>query len=234
MFYEHPQSALGIFLGGLAIACLGVYDDVKGSGAGKKFAVQFGVAALMYYLGFRVERLANPFGADIELGLFAIPFTLFWIVGVVNAMNLIDGLDGLAGGVALFAVATTFIVAFNQPNPLMMLFMAALAGAIVGFLFYNFNPATIFMGDTGSMFLGFILAASAIRTNQKSTTAVAILMPIIALGLPILDTMLAMGGEPSGAGRSSGGQGAHPSSADGARADASAGGLRAVRRRAWR
>ncbi len=193
MFYENPRSAAGIFAGGLAIALLGIYDDLKGSGAGKKFAVQFAVAGLMYYLGFRIDRIANPFGPDLELGLLAIPFTLCWFVGVVNAMNLIDGLDGLAGGVALFAVGTTFVVAFNQPNPLMMLFMAAVGGAVLGFLIYNFNPATIFMGDTGSMFLGFVLAASAIQTNQKSTTAVAILTPIVALGFPILDTLLAMG-----------------------------------------
>lgn len=192
MFYERPRSAIGIFAGGLAIALLGVYDDLKGTDATRKFAVQFAVAGLLYYLGFRVEQIANPFGPDIELGIFAIPFTMLWIVGVINAMNLIDGLDGLAGVVALFAVLTTFIVAVNQPNPLMMLFTAALAGAILGFLFYNFNPATIFMGDTGSMFLGFILAAASIKTGQKSSTAVAILTPIVALGLPILDTLLAM------------------------------------------
>lgn len=192
MFYDSPRSATGIFAGGLAIALLGVYDDLKGTGAARKFAVQFAVAGMLYWLGFRVEQIANPFGPDIELGLFALPFTLLWIVGVINAMNLIDGLDGLAGVVALFAVLTTFIVAVNQPNALMMLFTAALAGAILGFLFYNFNPATIFMGDTGSMFLGFILAAASIKSGQKSSTAVAILTPIVALGLPILDTLLAM------------------------------------------
>jgi UDP-GlcNAc:undecaprenyl-phosphate GlcNAc-1-phosphate transferase len=107
-------------------------------------------------------------------------------------MNLIDGLDGLAGGVALVAVVTTFLVSLQRGHPLMMLFSAALAGSIVGFLFYNFNPASIFMGDTGSMFLGFVLAATAMQTNQKASTAVAILIPAIALGLPIMDTLLAM------------------------------------------
>jgi UDP-GlcNAc:undecaprenyl-phosphate GlcNAc-1-phosphate transferase len=114
-------------------------------------------------------------------------------VGVINAMNLIDGLDGLAGGVALVAVLTTFLVSLQRGHPLMVLFSSALAGSILGFLFYNFNPATIFMGDTGSMFLGFVLATSAIQTNQKSSTAVAVLIPGIALGLPIMDTLLAMG-----------------------------------------
>jgi UDP-GlcNAc:undecaprenyl-phosphate GlcNAc-1-phosphate transferase len=108
-------------------------------------------------------------------------------------MNLIDGLDGLAGGVALVAVITTFLVSLQRGHPLMMLFSSALAGAIVGFLFYNFNPASIFMGDTGSMFLGFVLAATAMQTNQKASTAVAVLIPAIALGLPIMDTLLAIG-----------------------------------------
>jgi UDP-GlcNAc:undecaprenyl-phosphate GlcNAc-1-phosphate transferase len=118
---------------------------------------------------------------------------MLWIVGVINALNLIDGLDGLAGGVALVAVITTFLVSMQRAHPLMMLFSSALAGAIVGFLFYNFNPASIFMGDTGSMFLGFVLAATAIQTNQKASTAVAVLIPGIALGLPIMDTLLAIG-----------------------------------------
>jgi UDP-GlcNAc:undecaprenyl-phosphate GlcNAc-1-phosphate transferase len=184
--------ALGLFAGGLIIAALGVYDDLRGAGAGKKFAVQFVVAGFMYYLGFRVDVIANPFGGPIMLGWVALPFTLLWIVGVINALNLIDGLDGLAGGVALVAVCTIFLVSFQRGEPLMILFCAALAGAIIGFLFYNFNPASIFMGDTGSMFLGFVLATSSIRSNQKASTAVAVLIPIVILGLPILDTLLAM------------------------------------------
>jgi UDP-GlcNAc:undecaprenyl-phosphate GlcNAc-1-phosphate transferase len=190
---EHERYfALGLFVGGLLIAALGVYDDLRGAGAGKKFAVQFLVAGTVYFLGFRVEEIANPFGNPIALGWAALPFTLIWVVGVINAMNLIDGLDGLAGGVALVAVSTIFLVSLQRGQPLMILFCASLGGAILGFLFYNFNPASIFMGDTGSMFLGFILATSSIRTNQKSSTTVAVLIPIIILGLPILDTLLAM------------------------------------------
>ena len=184
--------ALGLFLGGILIAGLGVYDDLRGAGAGKKFLVQFAVAGMMYSLGFRVEAIANPFGNPLALGWAALPFTLLWIVGVINALNLIDGLDGLAGGVALVAVSTIFLVSLQRNQPLMILFSASLGGAILGFLFYNFNPASIFMGDTGSMFLGFILATSSIRTNQKASTTVAVLIPIITLGLPILDTLLAM------------------------------------------
>ncbi len=192
IFLAEKNQAVGLFVGGILIALLGVYDDLWGAGAKRKFAVQFTVAALLYYLGFRIDSLANPFGEPIALGWAGMPFTLLWMVGVVNAMNLIDGLDGLAGGVALVAVTTTFLIALQRGHPLMILFCAALGGSIVGFLFYNFNPASIFMGDTGSMFLGFVLAASAIQTNQKSSTAVAVLIPAIAMGLPILDTLLAM------------------------------------------
>jgi UDP-GlcNAc:undecaprenyl-phosphate GlcNAc-1-phosphate transferase len=117
---------------------------------------------------------------------------MLWIVGVINAMNLIDGLDGLAAGVGLFGLVTTFVLAATRADPVMMLFVASLGGATVGFLVYNFNPASIFMGDAGSMFLGYVLAVGSIQTSQKSSTAVAILIPIVALGLPIADTLLAM------------------------------------------
>jgi UDP-GlcNAc:undecaprenyl-phosphate GlcNAc-1-phosphate transferase len=192
MFLAERDHVIGLFLGGVLIALLGVYDDLRGAGAGRKFLVQFLVAGLMYALGYRIDVLANPFGTELQLGWVSLPFTLLWIVGVINAMNLIDGLDGLAGGVALVAVLTTFLISLQRGHPLMVLLSSALAGSILGFLFYNFNPATIFMGDTGSMFLGFVLATSAIQTNQKSSTAVAVLIPGIALGLPIMDTLLAM------------------------------------------
>ncbi|HEY7375546.1 MAG TPA: MraY family glycosyltransferase, partial [Polyangia bacterium] len=192
LFLAEREHVVGLFVGGLAIAALGLYDDLRGANAWKKFLVQFAVAALLYRLGFRIEVLANPLGSPIALGWLSLPFTMFWIVGVINALNLIDGLDGLAGGVALVAITTTFLVSMQRGHPLMMLFTSALAGAIVGFLLYNFNPASIFMGDTGSMFLGFVLSATAIQTNQKSTTAVAVLIPAIALGLPIMDTLLAI------------------------------------------
>ncbi len=193
MFLSERDHVIGLFAGGLVIALLGLFDDLRGANAGKKFLVQFAVAGLLYYLGFRMDFLANPFGEPIELGWLSLPFTLVWIVGIINAMNLIDGLDGLAGGVALVAVVTTFLLSLQRAHPLMMLFSSALAGAIVGFLFYNFNPASIFMGDTGSMFLGFVLGTTALQTGQKASTAGAVLIPGIVLGLPIMDTLLAIG-----------------------------------------
>jgi UDP-GlcNAc:undecaprenyl-phosphate/decaprenyl-phosphate GlcNAc-1-phosphate transferase len=192
LFYADTVRALGLVAGGIVIGLLGIYDDLKGAGAKEKFAVQGSLAAALYFCGFKIQMLATPFGYTLDLGVFALPFTVIWIVGVINALNLIDGLDGLAGGVAFFAVGTTFLIAFMRGDGLMMLFMACLGGAVLGFLFYNFNPASIFMGDTGSMFLGLVLALGSIQTSQKSSTAVAILIPIIVLGLPIADTLMAM------------------------------------------
>ena len=190
-FFADWKRPLAIFGGGLCIALLGVVDDVRGLSAKAKFPVQFAVAAGVWWLGFRVGQVATPWGV-LELGWASLPFTVLWIVGVVNAMNLIDGLDGLASGVALAAVAVTFVISFRRLDLLMCLYSASLAGALVGFLRYNFNPATIFMGDTGSMFLGFILATTSIQASQKSSTAVAMIVPIVALGVPIMDTLLAM------------------------------------------
>ena len=192
MFYKNMSVSVAFLLGGLVICGLGLFDDLRGAGAGKKFLVQFAVAGALFAAGIRIEHLTLPFVGSFALGSLSLPFTLLWVVGVINAMNLIDGLDGLAAGVAFFGVATTFAIAFLHHDPLMMLFMGALGGAIVGFWAYNFNPASIFMGDTGSMFLGYVLAVGAMQTSQKSSTVVAILVPIVALGLPIADTFLAI------------------------------------------
>ncbi|RKH26569.1 undecaprenyl/decaprenyl-phosphate alpha-N-acetylglucosaminyl 1-phosphate transferase [Corallococcus sp. CA041A] len=191
-FLAQTSLIVGLFVGGAIIAALGFYDDLKGAGAKLKFSVQFAVALGLYALGFRIEVLANPFGAELTLGLLSLPLTVLWVVGVINALNLIDGLDGLAGGVAFFGVGTHFLLALMRGDVLLCLLMVALAGAILGFLVFNFNPASIFMGDTGSMFLGFVLAAVSIKTSSKSGTAVALLVPVMALGLPIMDTLLAM------------------------------------------
>jgi UDP-GlcNAc:undecaprenyl-phosphate GlcNAc-1-phosphate transferase len=191
-FRSQTELVWGLFGGGLAVVGLGLYDDLRGANARVKFSVQFLVALGLYALGFRIELIANPFGPAVPLGWLGLPFTLLWVVGVINALNLIDGLDGLAGGVAFFGVGTNFILALSRGDLVLCLVMAALAGAILGFLIFNFNPASIFMGDTGSMFLGFVLAAVSIKTSAKSGTAVAMLVPVMALGLPIMDTLLAM------------------------------------------
>ena len=129
------------------------------------------------------------------MGVFALPVTVLWIVGVTNAVNLIDGLDGLAAGVTFFAAFTSFVIASISGSVFVALTMAALMGALVGFLFFNFNPARIFMGDSGSYFLGFVLATTALAgggLQQKASTAVSLLVPVLALGVPIFDTLFSM------------------------------------------
>lgn len=190
LFYSDVRLVTGLFGGAAAIVALGVYDDLEGASARLKLLVQVTTAIGLWAVGFRIELLGNPLGEAFDLGWLSLPLTTIWIVGVVNALNLIDGLDGLASGVALLATLVLFGVAFVDNATLLCLITVALAGSLVGFLFWNFNPAKIFLGDSGSMFLGFILAAVSIWTQQKGATAVALLVPVLALGLPILDTTL--------------------------------------------
>jgi UDP-GlcNAc:undecaprenyl-phosphate GlcNAc-1-phosphate transferase len=186
------ERATAFMAGAALIAVLGIVDDLRGANAWQKFAVQVVAAGVVYRFGFSIEILATPFGQPISLGLLSLPLTVLWLVGVTNAFNLIDGLDGLAGGVALIALGVNCVIAFGRGEWITLILAAALAGAVVGFLRHNLHPASIFMGDTGSMFLGFVLAALALGSHQKSTTAVAILVPITAMGLPLLDTALAI------------------------------------------
>ena len=183
---------LGLLICSTIILGLGIYDDIKGANAGKKLVVQTIAAIILYLFGFEIQNITNPFGNPIHLGWLSLPITIFWLVGLSNAFNLIDGIDGLASGVAFFATSSLLAVALFLDNILPSLFTAALAGATLGFLRYNFNPAKIFMGDSGSLFLGFTIAAISIHGSQKAHAAVAILIPIVALGLPIMDTLLAI------------------------------------------
>jgi UDP-GlcNAc:undecaprenyl-phosphate/decaprenyl-phosphate GlcNAc-1-phosphate transferase len=192
LFYADASRAFAFLFGGLAIAALGIFDDIFGAGAVEKFFVQIAVALYMWWAGFRIEDVHLVGGTILPLGLFGALVTVLWIVGVMNALNLIDGLDGLAAGIALACAGTNFLIASLGDQPLMALWMAALGGSLIAFLRFNFNPAKIFMGDGGSLFIGYVLAVSAIRTNQKSSAAVSLLVPIVALALPIADTLLAM------------------------------------------
>lgn len=191
LLYADGQLLVSLLGGGLVIVLLGVFDDIRGASASVKLTVQSIVAVSMWLSGFKIQLLSTPLGAIVHLDeILSLGLTVLWIVGVVNALNLIDGLDGLASGVALFACCVLFGVSFLDNAVLLSLLMASLAGALVGFLFFNFNPAKIFLGDSGSMFLGFILASASIWTQRKSATTAALLIPIIALGVPILDTTL--------------------------------------------
>jgi UDP-GlcNAc:undecaprenyl-phosphate GlcNAc-1-phosphate transferase len=189
-------NAVWIFLvGGGLMATVGAIDDIRPLGAKKKLVAQVGVASLAWFGGARVmEDLALPALGSVHLGpVLSYVATVIWILAFTNAINLIDGLDGLAGGVVFCACLTNVVVALVSDNMLAATLNAALGGAVLGFLFYNFNPATIFMGDTGSMFLGYTLGAAALLSGrQKESTLVSLLVPLIALGLPLADTLLAM------------------------------------------
>ncbi|MEY3013328.1 MAG: hypothetical protein RIT45_2063, partial [Pseudomonadota bacterium] len=130
-------------------------------------------------------------GTTFEIGALSLPLTLLWVAALVNAMNLIDGLDGLAAGVAFFASFSLFVIALVDGNVMLATFTASLAGAVLGFLLYNFSPALIFMGDTGSMVLGYVFAACGLWATSKRSTALSLLLPAVALGVPLFDTAFA-------------------------------------------
>ena len=171
----------GLLVGGSLIVLVGVIDDYKNLPAKVKLVGQI-IAAAVLVIAFdvRIDFITDPFGDFFYTEWLAIPLTIFWIVGLTNTVNLIDGLDGLAAGVSTIAAITIFLVALQQNILLVAVLTAALAGAAFGFLYYNFNPARIFMGDSGSMFLGYMLAG------------ISVIVPILALGLPILDTTFAI------------------------------------------
>jgi UDP-GlcNAc:undecaprenyl-phosphate GlcNAc-1-phosphate transferase len=180
-----------IVMASTMILILGMYDDAKGADAKVKFFVQVLAAVLLINSGFVVKVISIPWVGPLQLGIFSIPVTVLWLVGVTNAINLIDGLDGLAAGIVFICSLGLFCKSLMLGSILPAFFAVALAGACLGFLKYNFFPAKIFMGDTGSMFLGFSIAALAIWTGDKTSTAVILLVPIVGLGIPILDTSLA-------------------------------------------
>jgi UDP-GlcNAc:undecaprenyl-phosphate/decaprenyl-phosphate GlcNAc-1-phosphate transferase len=185
----------GLFLfGSLALVLLlGIWDDIRSLRPAQKFLGQLLLSVLMYFAGFSVTKVSSIFGAGfLNVGMLDFPITVLWIIGVTNAINLIDGLDGLAAGVALIASMTMLPMALMQGDIGSAILIFLLAGALLGFLRYNFNPAKIFLGDSGSLFLGFMLAVLSVKSSTKITTGFALLLPILALGLPIMDTLLSM------------------------------------------
>jgi UDP-GlcNAc:undecaprenyl-phosphate/decaprenyl-phosphate GlcNAc-1-phosphate transferase len=184
----------GWLLGGaLVVVACGAADDVWTLGPLPKLCFQIVAGTMVLAAGRGITLITNPLtGMSTELGLLAVPLTILWVVGITNAFNLIDGLDGLAVGVALIASGTLFLVSLAGGRVEVALLAAALAGALAGFLYYNFNPASVFLGDCGSLLVGYLLSVLSIQASQKGATAVVILVPILALGLPIMDALLAM------------------------------------------
>ena len=181
-----------IFVPAAIVFLLGVYDDRHGVGPYVKFTVQGMAAAMLYFGGLRIVNVPVLFGDRVLPWYVGLAATVIWVLAITNAFNLIDGLDGLAAGSALFSTMVVFVVALLHGPALVEVMTVALAGAILGFLRYNFNPATIFLGDSGSLFIGFLLSALALYGAQKAPTIVAVAIPIVSFGLPILETVLSI------------------------------------------
>ncbi len=185
-------SVLGMLGPATIVFLLGLYDDLVGISAYGKFAVQIVAAILLYVGGYRFSTAPNYIFQYNFGHLSALILTVGFVLFITNAFNLIDGLDGLAAGSALFATLAVMITGIMQGNALPILLMAGLSGALLGFLRFNFHPARIFLGDCGSLYLGFMLAATALGTMQKTTALAAVSLPVVAFGLPLVDTLMAI------------------------------------------
>ena len=186
------EPRLPFFLVGLTASfLLGVWDDIRRLSSGTKFLGQLLIAVFSFYAGINITLVSLPFVGSVPLGYLALPATVFWFLLVINAINLIDGLDGLASGICLFVSITIMVICLLENKLVEAIGFAALGGALIGFLRYNFNPASIFMGDGGSYFLGYFIAALSILGAIKSQVATAMLIPVIALGVPLIDTLFA-------------------------------------------
>jgi len=194
-FFEEFRTIqfLGFIVGAVIIAILGILDDIYDLSAKIKIVVQLIAALIVVFTGTTIEMLAWPFNDTVDyLYTLSIPLTVVWIIGITNAVNLIDGVDGLAAGVSSICSFFLMVLCILTGSPMAVVFTAALAGSSLGFLPRNFNPAEIYMGDTGSTFLGYVLAVSSVMGLFKTYTMLAMLVAVLALALPILDTAFAM------------------------------------------
>jgi UDP-GlcNAc:undecaprenyl-phosphate GlcNAc-1-phosphate transferase len=187
------QRVVAVFASSALVFLFGVYDDLKGASVKWKFVAQGAAAVLLYALGGRVDAVTVPFVGSFDLPpVLGFGVTLLWVIGISNAFNLIDGLDGLATGASLFAALVMLGVSLVNGRVLVTVVSIALVGALIGFLRYNFNPASIFLGDSGALFIGFLLAALSVTGTQKASTVVAVAIPLMAFALPVIDTGFAI------------------------------------------
>jgi UDP-GlcNAc:undecaprenyl-phosphate GlcNAc-1-phosphate transferase len=187
-----PAAFLHLLAACTSVMLVGLLDDLFGVPPMLKILVQAAAGLYLYHNGYQIRLVSNPLGDTINLGVLSLPITLLWFAGISNAFNLIDGLNGLAAGVGLFSTSIVFILALMNDRWEIVMLSVVLAGALLGFLRYNFGSASVFLGDSGALFVGFALAALAVRGSTKSSTAVAVLAPLLALGFPIVDTSMAL------------------------------------------
>jgi UDP-GlcNAc:undecaprenyl-phosphate GlcNAc-1-phosphate transferase len=181
-----------VFLGGTIVFLGGVWDDLRTLPAWGKFLFQALAAGIAIWCGIRVEQVSLLGSGSISLGILAFPLTFLWIVGITNAFNLVDGLDGLASGLAIIAAGTCATIFFLNGDTHAVPFILILLGALLGFLPYNFNPATIFLGDSGSQVVGYVLAVTALTGSRRGAQTLAVIIPLLIFGVPIIDTLLSM------------------------------------------
>lgn len=195
VYMPHTKTNISIMIGATIVVLAGIIDDMYDMPAKVKLLLQIIAALVAINGGVQIHFITNPLsttGMSYLLSWLSYPITLFWLVGITNTINLIDGLDGLASGVASIAATTLLFTAANLGHDFIVMQCAIIAGASLGFLPFNFNPAKIFMGDTGALLLGYMLAVTSVLGMVKSVAAVALAVPIFALGLPIFDTAFAI------------------------------------------
>jgi UDP-GlcNAc:undecaprenyl-phosphate GlcNAc-1-phosphate transferase len=195
IFAVSPANATNwfpILLGSVMMYGLGLWDDFKSLGARKKLLGQLTTAIVVYSLGLNIEKFSYPGVGSIDLGAWSLPVTVFWLIAVPNIVNLIDGFDGLAGGLGLCLSVTLGIVAINNEQLAVACYAFTMAGALLGFLVFNFPPAKIYLGDGGAYLIGFTIAALSLTSSNKGSVAKVLFVTLIALGVPILDTTFAM------------------------------------------
>lgn len=186
------MKVLDILAPALIIFLLGFCDDLRSIGPYRKLGIEAIAAIWLYLGGFGIHELDLFSAGRVLATAIGLPLTVFWVLLITNAFNLIDGLDGLAAGSALFSTVVALTVSLVIPNPMVTCLSVVLAGAILGFLRFNFHPASIFLGDSGSLFIGFVLSALALEGSQKAPVMLAVAIPVISLGLPILDVALSV------------------------------------------
>jgi len=194
MFRDIMPKVIVLLSAAASMFLVGLIDDVmtKGLRARVRFLAQIAAAIAVCSVGIRIESVVIADWLTLDFGWFSWPLTIFWIVGITNAVNLSDGLDGLAAGISAVACGVIAVLAIHSGNVVMAVLMLALLGSLTGFLCYNFNPARIFMGDCGSMFLGFTIASSSVLCSMKSSALVGLALPVLALGIPVFDTLFSM------------------------------------------